>query len=367
MLLPILLAALGAIAPVTAAPHRRAICTPDAHADPAVDDAPAINTALKDCGDKGTILLPANRTYTLASSIDLSPCRACDFQINSVLQLTADWGAWFLQPAVFNIKNVTAAVIRSDSGTGLIDAQYYGLSEGSLVPFSNIRLFSITDQSSQIHVSGLRIKNVPSTAFAISGGSTALRFSDITFENQVRRGYEVQDASHVYVWNNTIRAGEMCVRVAPNSTNVQVEDSACIVNGTLNGGGRNSGIELSFGSSADNVVQWVRNVFVKRVRFVGTMDAVSLKSGSNNAVSVEVFNATFTDIDLEGPVRRPVYLGAGDLGDQGCGQDKCTKWNVTNVTLRDFEGSATERTALVCESTGDVCQFTVEGWNIAYT
>lgn len=367
MLLSTLLSTLIAIAPATASPHRRAICTPDAHADPAVDDTPAINTALKDCGGSGRIVLPANRTYTIGSPIDLSPCQACEFQINSILKLTPEWSSWYSQSAVFNIKNVTNAIIRSDGGTGVIDAQYYGLSEGSLVPFSNIRLFGITDGSSQIHVSGLKIKNVPSTAFAISGGSSALRFSDITFENQVRRGYEVQDASHVYVWNNIIRAGEMCVRVAPNTTNVQIEDSACIVNGTLNGGGRNSGIELSFGSSANNVVQWVRNVFVKGVKFVGTMDAVSLKSGSDNEVSVEVFNATFTGIDLEGPVRRPVYLGVGDLGDQGCGQTKCTRWNVTGVTLKDFEGSAVERTALVCESTGDVCEFIVEGWNVAYT
>jgi len=365
MLLPTL-STLFAISLAAASSYKRAVCTPDANPDPLIDDAPAINAALKNCGDTGRVLLPVNKTYTIGSPIDLSACRACEFQINGVLKVTSDWDAWYLQSAVFIVNNVTAAIIRSDGNTGIIDGQWFGLSEGSLVPFSNIRLFSIADQSYQIHISGLTIRNVPSTVFGVSGGSSAIRAYDINFENEVRRGYEIQNASHVYVWNNTIRAGEMCVRAAPNATNIQFEESICIVNGALNGGGRRSGIELNFGSSANDAVQWVRNVFVKRVKFVGAMDAVSMKSGSDSVVTAEVFNATFTNIELEGPVRAPIYFGIGDLGDRGCGRPKCTRWNVTQATLRDFEGTAVERPALVCVDDRDVCQFKTEGWNITY-
>jgi hypothetical protein len=171
----------------------------------------------------------------------------------------------------------------------------------------------------------------------------------------------------VYVRGNRIAAGEACFQIAPNATNVQLADSECRVNGTLNGGGRTSGVELGFGSSGNNLAkQWVRNVYVSGVAFVGDMDAVAFKSGANREIEVEVSNATFADLKLS-QVRRPVFLGEGYFGDNGCGRERCTKWNVTGVVLKGFKGGAAEHAALVCETVGDVCEFKVEGWEVTYS
>jgi len=365
MLLPTILSALLAIAPVSAIPHKRAVCTPPTGADEAGDDARAINTAIGECGAGGRIVLPANKTYSITGALDFTPCKSCELEINGLVQLVSDWDNWFATDAVFPLHNVKSVVI---SGSGTVDAQYFGLSPGSLVPFSDIKLFSFREKSSQITIKGIKVQNVPGTAFTVTGGSSDLHFTDIEILNEARIGYEIQDARDVYISKGIIRAGEICVRLAANSTDIQIENSTCIVNGTLNGGGRNSGIEFTFGSQANNVwSQWVRNVYAKGIKFIGDLDAVSFRGGSDKEVRAEVRNATFTDIVLEGPVRRPVYMGEGFFGDGGCGLAKCTKWNVTDVTLKKFAGIAVEHTALVCEESGDVCEFVTEGWNVTYT
>src|SRR5689334_4622716 len=106
--------------------RKRDICTVEPLDDPAKDDVLAINAALEQCGGTGRVLFPRGMTYNIRSPIDLSSCRACDFQIDGTLRVSQDWDYWKKQEGVFLVHNTTAAVIRSDGDTGVIDCNYYG-------------------------------------------------------------------------------------------------------------------------------------------------------------------------------------------------------------------------------------------------
>jgi hypothetical protein len=339
-------------------PRKRAICTANSLNNPLVDDVPNIVAALKECGDSGRVVLPDNQTFTIRSPIDLSLCRSCDFQINGIVKVSPDWDYWSKQSAVFKIWNATAVIIRPewDSAVpgvqGIIDAQFFGLDPTSIsFPIPRIpKLFSIKDKSYQIHTRGLRVRNVPGTAFYVSSNSTAIRFYDVAIETPADTAFEVDGAHHTYLWNNTIRASDACVRINPNSSNIQVEESTCITtsSGTSSAA---SGIEINFGVGAG--VNWVRNIFVRKVKASGGMNAI--KIGGGNGDNIEIKNATFTDVTVEGPARRAVLLDQGD-----------TRLNITGVTFRGFEGEAEEESALVCSNKDDICEFKTENWNVVH-
>lgn len=331
--------------------RKREVCTVESFNNSLVDDVPTIAAALKKCGDGERILLSKDTTYTIRSPLDLSPCKACDFQINGLLKISHDWDYWAKQTAVFKIPNMTAAIIRSDGNTGIIDTQSLGLADPSTIAAAQIpKLFSISDKSYQIHVRDLKIKNVPGTAFYVHSDSTAVRFYGIEFENAATTGYLVYQAQHVYLWNNTIRASSTCVAVLPNSTNIQIEESTCITTGSS---ATSFGIELRLLASTG--LGWIRNVFVKKVKAVGGMNVIAFSAGRGGGGphTIEITNATFTNITIEGPAERAVYL-----------QQDETVLNATKVTFENFQGEAEKESPLACVNTEDVCEFKTEGWNM---
>ncbi|KAF2119297.1 pectin lyase fold/virulence factor [Lophiotrema nucula] len=346
---------------LTTASHlpKRAICTVPSLADPAKDDVPAIHAALQQCGDTGRILMPLNNTYTIRSPLDLSPCRACDFQINGVLNVSDAYAYWQTQPYVIKAPNTTAAVIRSDGNTGVIDGNNCGYSaalKGASTYSRAPPLVSVLDSSYVLVFSGLTVKNVPGTAFYINN-STGIRFHSIAFEggsSAAAVGYVVDAARHVYVWNSTIRAREGCVRVLTNSSNVQVEESTCIIDaaGSGNVDLQPSGISFYLSPSLlGRRLEWIRNVWVKSTKFVGEMDAVAFVPGGEG--TVEVFNATFTDVEVGGGVKEAVRVYWEDG----------VKYNVSKVLLRDWTGTAKETSEFRCQA-DDICDFVKEGWDV---
>ncbi|KAF2792026.1 glycoside hydrolase family 28 protein, partial [Melanomma pulvis-pyrius CBS 109.77] len=275
----------------------REVCTVESFNNSLVDDVPAIAAALKKCGNGERILLSKGTTYTIRSPLDLSPCKSCDFQINGLVKISHDWDYWEKQTAVFKVPNMTAAIIRSDGNTGIIDAQSLGLADPSTIAPARIpKLFSVSDKSYQIHVRDLKIKNVPGTAFYVHSDSTAVRFYGIEFENAAATGFLVDQAQHVYLWNNTIRASGTCVAVLPNSTNIQIEESTCI---TMGPSASSFGIELRL--LAGTGLGWIRNVFVKKIKAVGGMNVIAFSAGwdGGGPHTIEITNATFTDVTIE--------------------------------------------------------------------
>ncbi|KAF2246912.1 glycoside hydrolase family 28 protein [Trematosphaeria pertusa] len=331
--------------------RKHEICTVESLNDPLADDVPAITAALKKCGQTGRILFPANQTFSIRSPFDLSPCQACDFQINGVLSISRDWDYWEKQAAVINIPRTTAAIIRTDGNTGVIDANRFGWAGDESLLERIPKLFSISDESYNIYIRNLKIRNVPGIVFYVNSNSSSVHLDDIDIADAATTGLLVEQAKHVYVWNNTIRATGSCVTILPNSTNVQFEESTCITTGTTTT--TPSGIWLRF--MAGSGLDWIHNVFVKNVKAIGGMKVISLAAdpGENTAHPIEIKNVTFTGITIEGPAEEAVYVeeGQGPL-------------YATEITFRDFEGDVQKESDLRCGSSASQCEFSREDWNI---
>lgn len=100
---------------------RTPTCTPASSGNPSIDDIPAIESALSTCGDGGTIIFPAGRTYYLNSVLDLSSCRGCDIQVEGLLKFTLDTDYWGGRTAMINLEGVEGIHVRSLTGRGVID------------------------------------------------------------------------------------------------------------------------------------------------------------------------------------------------------------------------------------------------------
>jgi hypothetical protein len=327
---------------------KRATCTVQSLNDPLKDDVPAITEALQQCGNGGKVLFPVNQTFHIRSPIDLSSCRICNLQIDGLLSVSPEWGYWEKQTAVFQLSKTSNAIIYSHGATGIIDANNFG--SGSNPPARVPDLFSISRGSYQVHIRDLQVRNAPGTAFHVSN-SSAIRFYTVNIQGPVGTGYLVDQTQHVYVWNNTIRATRSCVLITPNSSNVQVEESTCIATGTHDA---HSGFEFRFGAGTG--LDWIRNVFVRKIKTVGNMNVVSFLAGSGAGKPhpVEIDNTTFMDITLQGPAKKAVNVEEG-----------LNTLNATDVAFRAFVGEAQKESDLRCASPEDFCEFEAENWNVA--
>jgi galacturan 1,4-alpha-galacturonidase len=119
---PLLLTALLTVRSI-AAPAATSTCTvPPANGWEMVDDSPAINQAIADCGAGGTIIVPAGQLYSIRSQIDFTPCKACDFQLEGQFLVSRDqWQYWNGVGSIIKVAGVNGARIRSVTGKGGID------------------------------------------------------------------------------------------------------------------------------------------------------------------------------------------------------------------------------------------------------
>ncbi|KAF2744892.1 glycoside hydrolase family 28 protein [Sporormia fimetaria CBS 119925] len=176
-----------------------------------LDDAPSINAAIVSCGARGTIIIPANSIFNIRSPIDFTPCQSCDFQIEGTVQVGhGNWGFW-AKKDFFQFKGVKGARVRSVTGTGVVDGnaiEYYtqrfdsGMFEGTNA------FFGFTDQSSEIRVENLVVKNVMHRFFRIIGNSTNIHLTNLTLSSveqwgayprneQDTVGIEIGEASNI--------------------------------------------------------------------------------------------------------------------------------------------------------------------------
>lgn len=107
--------------------EKRATCTVASAGNAGVDDVPAIEAALKSCGNGGIIVLTAGKTYMIRSTLDFTGCVGCEVQIEGTLKLSDDTNFWNGVRAAILLTSVNGATIHSKTGTGLVD--------GNGVPF----------------------------------------------------------------------------------------------------------------------------------------------------------------------------------------------------------------------------------------
>ena len=114
----------------------RAVCTPAAGGSESTDDTPAIEAAIKSCGNGGTIVIPTGSTYYLNTALSFAGCSSCDVQSEGLMKFTHSTSYWNGKGAMILVSDITGAKIRSLTGAGVID----GNGQDSCVPFSSSQL-----------------------------------------------------------------------------------------------------------------------------------------------------------------------------------------------------------------------------------
>jgi galacturan 1,4-alpha-galacturonidase len=106
---------------IQAAIYPRAVCTPVAGGSSAIDDVPAITSAIASCGNGGTIVIPEGTTYHLNSALSFTGCKNCDFQLEGLLKFSSDTAYWKGRTAMIDIPKINGLRLRSLTGNGVID------------------------------------------------------------------------------------------------------------------------------------------------------------------------------------------------------------------------------------------------------
>jgi hypothetical protein len=326
-------------------------CRVNSHNDSLVDDVPNIAAALQKCGDSGTVLLPTGQTFNVRTPLDLSPCKRCNFMINGELNISTDWDYWQKQPSVFKLSGAANAIISSDD-VGIIHANAFGWtgSEEAVPVHVMPKLFSISDESSQIYIRDLEIRSDPGTVFDIRSGTSAVHFSNIEIESGATTVFMIQDAQHVYIYECFLRAFRNCVVIAPNTTNVQLQDSTC---STYDPNTPSTGVELRLSGGIGT--NWIRNILVRNLKALGWMNVVAIEAPEDGVQPklVQMRNVTFDNVAFGAAAHQAVFVGS-----------HTTALSATDFLFRNFTGQPQLAGNLTCPNAGDVCEFKQQGWSI---
>ncbi|KAH7120738.1 pectin lyase fold/virulence factor [Dendryphion nanum] len=249
----------------------------------ALDDSVSINAAIKECGNGGTIILPGDHNYSIRSTINFSPCRDCDVQLEGRLLIAQE--GWDSKTEYISIKGVKGANFRSLSRKGVIDGNtraYYQEprqntgSDHSKQPV----LVSITG-SSNIRIDGITAKNPRAQFYRVDGNSSNIRFSNLQLSVSGQWWQDIwtktesiafQFRNSSYITLDTINV-EMrsnldryfvgvCIGIDYSTSDVDIRNINC--NNT------SDGVHIQFGSIGGYVYppaadQWARNIFVSNL------------------------------------------------------------------------------------------------------
>ncbi|KAF2185878.1 glycoside hydrolase family 28 protein [Zopfia rhizophila CBS 207.26] len=165
-----------------------------------IDDSPAINNAIKTCGNGGTIVLPADQIYSIHSPIDICPY------------------------SIFTLAGVKGVQIRSLTRKGIIDGNtidYYCSRPGSGY-LSGKGVAHTANGSSDSTIENIAFKNVMQRLFKVEGNSRNLSFSKPKLSLEQQLGlYSHNDVDTFgfepgHVSNASIASVDMDFRSRPN-------------------------------------------------------------------------------------------------------------------------------------------------------
>ncbi|KAL4863528.1 putative endo-xylogalacturonan hydrolase A [Aspergillus spectabilis] len=162
--------------------EKRAVCTPASLGSSQLDDTPAIKAAITSCGNGGTIVIPAGTTYSLRTMLDFTGCNNCDFQLEGTLKSSTDTTYWATQPAIIYLNKISGAKIRSLTGSGVIDGNGQTAYDIFAVDSSLARptVVYIVGGSSDITISGFKVKNPPNVFFGQKGAVKNINYASLT-------------------------------------------------------------------------------------------------------------------------------------------------------------------------------------------
>ncbi|PMD29988.1 glycoside hydrolase family 28 protein [Hyaloscypha variabilis F] len=275
-------------------------CTPFNGGSSSVDDTPAIEFSISQCGDGGIIVIPAGYTFYLNTALTFAGCVGCDFQIEGTIMASDDTSYWSTQTNIISVDSITGAQIHSVTGTGVINGNGQAAWDAFAADaIARPTLFSVEGTSSNIQVYDLTVQNPPNVFFTVSSGSTSIHYSGLTMtavstsSNPAANtdGFDI-NGSTVSVTDTKITNDDDCIAFKPGANLVTVSGITCT---------GSHGISIgSLGSSA-GVTDTVKNIYVSDVIMVSSTKAAGIKlyPGGDAYGSALVSNVTFTDFTVD--------------------------------------------------------------------
>lgn len=344
-------------------------CTPSSAGSESVDDVPAISEALATCGNGGTIVIPAGKTFMIRSTLNFGNCSGCDFQIEGTLKLSDDVVYWQDKRAGFLVENMTGVIFHSLTGSGLIDGSgqkfwdHFAINQTLRRPL----LVDISG-SSNIIFTLLQLINAPMFFFVTNRNSTNITLSYLslsavsTSENRPANtdGFDPGDSSYVTIANNYVRNGDDCVAFKPGSSYITVDNITCIGSHGLSIG--------SLGSSARHP-DMVKNIYVSNAKMINCSAVARIKfyPGGPSHGAVLVSNVTYKDIVIDNSDYAVQIDNCYETDPNICKQYPSAAElldihfiNITGTTSQKYDPVVAR---LECPPNG-TCDLTFQQWNV---
>ncbi|KAJ4287628.1 hypothetical protein N0V90_012331 [Kalmusia sp. IMI 367209] len=349
---------------------KRATCTPASAGSASTDDVPAIEAAFKSCGSGGIIVIPAGKTYMVRSTLDLTGCSNCDFQIEGTLKASDDTTFWNGVNAIISVSGITGAKIRSVTGTGVVDgngqASYDKFASDS--SYKRPKLLNIAGKSTNIAVSNLRFKNPPSFFITNNGDSSHVSYESLSLSAESKSsnpakntdGIDVGPATYTTLKNITISNQDDCVAFKPGANYVTIDTIHCKGSHGLSVG--------SLGGSAGKT-DTVQNVYVTNAIMEGATKAVGIKvypGGSDHGTAV-VKNVTYDGVTVTSSDYAAQIQSCYNEDASYCSSNPSTA-QISDVYFKNFKGTTSSKYSptianINCPA-GGTCNVYFSGWSV---
>ena len=344
-------------------------CTPTSAGSSSVDDVPAISKALLTCGKRGTIIIPAGKTFMVRTPLDFGNCSACDFQIEGTLKVSDDLAYWNGRTTFFMLRTVTGATIRSVTGSGIIDGSgqafwdFYANNRTyrrpSLLYFSDV---------SNVTLTNLLLKNAPNVFISVKDNSTNTKFSELilsaisTSHNEPLNtdGFNIGDSSNITLSNIQVTNDDDCIAFQSGANYISVKNITCI---------GSHGLSLGSLGSAPGHTYDVRNVYVLDANMINCSKAAGIKlyPGGPSHGSVLVHNITFERVTVNNS-GYAFQVQSCYFSDKTTCEKNPSAATLSNINIIDFVGKTSKLydpdvANINCPAKG-TCDLTFSGWNI---
>jgi galacturan 1,4-alpha-galacturonidase len=281
--------------------QKRATCTPKSAGDPAVDDVPAIQAAIQECGNGGIIVLPAGVTFAMNSQLLLKGCVNCQIQIEGTLKASDDVALWNEINPMINIEGITGATITSLTGKGVIDGNgqksYDAFGQGQDIYRPVVMS---VNGCKDVSITNFAIVQAPVAFINVGAQSTNIKFSNLDlsarsssqYNPRNTDGFDIGSSSYISLDKIRIENQDDCVAFKPAADHVTVTNIECIGSHGLSIG--------SLGKYPGNN-DTVTNVLVKGATVRGADKAAGIKiyPGGSEFGTAWVKNVTWEDVKVD--------------------------------------------------------------------
>ncbi|KAI5296299.1 hypothetical protein KEM52_004377 [Ascosphaera acerosa] len=358
---------LGALAAPRALGKRASTCTPANGAD---DDTPAIESALKKCGDGGTIVLPQGKTYNIASALSLKSCQGCTIQLDGTLKVSTDLDYWAQQSAIISVKGVSGMTFTSPAQTGIIDGNGQDAWDAfaSNKKLKRPKLILVSGSTTDSVFSQLHLKNPPMFFIGQNGDASHIRYESLTLTAESKSsnppkntdGIDIGQSKYTTIRDVHITNYDDCIAFKPGCDYLEVYDVTCA--------GNSHGLSVgSLGKDSDDTVT---NVYLRGAHMINATKAAGIKlyDGSKGHGSPVVRNVTWEDVHVDScDYAAQIQSCYGISGDNTC-EDTPSTGTLEDIKFINFHGETSKKYAPVdaninCPGAGS-CDIAFPDWKI---